>query len=143
MKNFIVFTALTVLVACIPKPQDNTGGQADTIDMSSVYSFCPRASDTPLPVSLDALVSDPSAFEGRTVETEGYFHSSFEHHAIYPAPKSNGQEFSTGLWVVAPIDTPSGELVRLTGTITVRSKGHLGQWPGTLCVTRIASVVAA
>ncbi len=145
MKYIFATVAMTITVACTSSQQSASVGQAVPIDVTSVYSFCPHESGKPIPVPLDVLVKNLPDFEGKTVETEGYLHSEFEHRAIYskPSHRPGIQEFSNGLWVLAAAEIPSGKLLRLTGTVTTKSKGHLGQWPGAFCVTRKVAVVAA
>ena len=107
--------------------------------LQDVYPNCPKASGNPTYLSLDTIIRDPSAFEGQLVETEGYYSGYFEHSAIYTTPEKGlyNKDFSTGLWVLVPDDSFDGKSVRVTGTITTKIKGHLGQFAGTLCAIDI------
>lgn len=105
-----------------------------------VISGCPKVDQPARKIILSDLSSDPDRYHGAAVRVDGYYYSYFEHSAIYPAPipKPYNPEFDKGIWLLHAKPELNGEHVRVIGIFSSRIKGHLGQWPGSICVTSIA-----
>ncbi|QSX79725.1 hypothetical protein [Agrilutibacter solisilvae] len=96
----------------------------------------------PQRISISALLAHPERHEGKPVTVVGFYHGSFEHSAIYLAQADFQHHVRAhGIWVANRIpDSLSDRYVELDGIFT-SSRGHLGQWPGTIC--GISRAVAA
>ena len=94
---------------------------------------CPETDGAPQSVTLQELVSAPSAFEGAAVRVTGYYHSGFEESALYPTSKVEAQDARAGVWLFGNDEVVSGSRVQATGVFTSTIKGHLSMWAGSLC----------
>ena len=133
----IGITAYAVLlVGCNP---DRVHVSAETSDFLSMF-ICPIASGTYLRVAIPKLIANPATFDGKAIEVSGYHISSFEHSAIYPAwQEPFTSRFSEGIWTLISTDRDVSSEYRVTlrGVYTTKIRGHLGQWPGSICVHSI------
>ena len=108
--------------------------------VQAVLYGCPEPVGRPRKASISEITADPGAFHGVLVHITGHYHRSFEHHAIYPgpAPEPDEHTFEDGIWVLSGHDGLQGDHVEAVGYFTAKTRGHLGQWPGSLCVTSAA-----
>ena len=109
---------------------------ADTKDFLSVFN-CPTPSGAYLPATIAELIANPGRFDGKAVKVSGYYLESLEHSAIYPILQDPlSVAFSDGIWTLVSIDLSpsSGDHVVIRGVFTTTTRGHLGQWPGSICV---------
>ena len=133
MRLFAITACAVLLVGCNP---DGVQVDAKTSDFLSMFN-CPVASGTYQPVAIANLIANPALFEGKPVEISGYHISSFEHSAIYPTRQEPfSASFSEGVWTLISTDrnVSSEDRVTLRGIYTTKIRGHLGQWPGSICV---------
>ena len=136
MRAFAVTVCTFLLVGCNP---DRVHVDAETADFLSIFN-CPVASGVYATVSIPQLIANPAAFDGKAVEISGYSISMFEHSAIYPTKqKPFSANFSEGIWTLTSVDlsASSEKPVTLRGIYTTKIRGHLGQWPGSICVHSI------
>lgn len=99
---------------------------------------CTRPPSNPVMVTIEQLLESPGKYEGRPVRIEGFYYWSFEHTAIYPNAE-DGARFNTrsGLWVLEGLPHRyNGKRVTVEGIFTSGTRGHLGQWPATICNAR-------
>ena len=70
-------------------------------------------------------------FDGKEIEVTGIYHEQFEDVAIYLSRASDREE---AMWVDLPKshDKLDGKRIRMRGKFDINSKGHLGQYIGTL-----------
>ncbi len=83
------------------------------------------------------LTSEPERFEGKFVAVSGYYYQYFENSAIYSTieNKPYSHKFSDGIWLSGVGAEFGGMHINISGIFSQKVKGHLGQWPGTICVT--------
>jgi len=99
--------------------------------------------ESPLDISMIALISDPAAYDGLFVRVEGYLSLEFEGTAIY-LHREDCENFlcRNGLWVEVPSGEWSewtGRYVLLEGWFDSDEKGHMGLWSGSItAVGRLA-----
>jgi len=103
---------------------------------------CPPPSGIPRVVELATLTNKPSAaMEGVFVKVEGLYVSGVEVSALYPKGSSlTSTDYESGLWLLGAhrFSRFRGQLVLVEGFYTMKTKGHLSQWPGSICVTGMA-----
>ena len=131
--------SLAVLVALLTASCTPSAPPTEIVDLQLDLG-CPEASAYVQSVALPDLVASPETYEGKSIRVAGYYYSYFEHSAIYPTPEHEpySKSFATGAWVLGGDDDLTNQYVTMTGTFTKEFKGHLGQWPGTICVTSMA-----
>ena len=138
MRAFAVTVCAFLLVGCNP---NRVHVDAATADFLSMFN-CPVASGAYAPVSIPQLIANPAAFDGKAVEISGYSISMFEHSAIYSTRQEPfSANFSEGIWTLISTDrnVSSEDRVTLRGIYTTKIRGHLGQWPGSICVHSIVA----
>jgi hypothetical protein len=136
MREILLATLVVALSACQPK--------ADTSDLASKADVpppwgadCEARQGEATTVGIAQIAASPAQFEGALVRISGYYAKDFEHSAIYANHKADPYDhhFASGIWLDRMDPTLSGRHVELTGQFTQSFKGHLGQWPGSICVT--------
>jgi hypothetical protein len=81
------------------------------------------------------VLANPSQFHGQEITISGVFHHQFEDVAIYLKRNSEKEE---ALWVnyseefLSAADGLDGQKIKVKGRFDKHSKGHLGQYAGTL-----------
>ena len=71
----------------------------------------------------------------------GFYHRSFEHSAIYLSRMDFEHRIaSNGFWVAGAVPEELNErYILLEGVFTLRSRGHMGMWSGTICgISRVS-----
>jgi hypothetical protein len=94
-------------------------------------------------VSIADLISNPAQFEGKNVKVNGFYYSGFEHSAIYPSRRDPAtSSWNDGLWVygLSAWVSFNNKRVTLSGVFSAKRKGHLGQWPGSICISASPTV---
>lgn len=142
MRIFITLFLILVLVACEGQvdrqPLAKEGDRNEVIYNSE--ACLPPASD-PEQVTISDLISRPEMFEGKSVMLSGYYYSKFEHSAIYANERDPYvSSFDDGLWLygLSPFSKISGQHVVVSGIFAQKKKGHLEQWPGSVCASFVA-----
>ena len=123
---------IAALVMCVAAASCAPSG----FERPASAAACPAPLGPLTRTRIEEVVASPKSFVGKPIEVEGFFYSYFEHSALYSTPESEpyGHRFASGLWVDSWEGVPDNQYVRLRGVVT-SNKGHLGQWPATLCVT--------
>ena len=139
MKTIPLLALSCLLLGCTGKVEDAPVNQKNARQVKWVTDLCPGVKGSAQPVSIAELVADPSRYDRKAISVSGYYYSYFEHSAIYSTQEaeSYSHKFSDGLWIqgISPFAAISGRYLRLAGTFSSKDLGHLGQWPGTICVT--------
>jgi hypothetical protein len=138
-----VIACLLALSACsrgapMPAPAPTELRHVRSVtDLYSEYG-CTRTLSNPFMVTIEELLASPTRYEGKPVRIEGFYYSSFEHSAVYPNPDDGpGSHTQRGLWVLEGLPKRySGKRVTVEGIFTSGTRGHLGQWPATICNVR-------
>ena len=107
------------------KPENNLTSQS-----------CAAASSEPIMVNMSDVTSRPKDFEGKNIRIVGYYYSNFEHDAIYPTQRDPiVSDWGEGIWVYGLPRFPQakGERIELVGIFSSQDRGHLDQWPGSVC----------
>lgn len=134
IRAWLVLSGMSALAGCRQEelPATQRG-------VSSSKMECPQTRGAAKDVELADLSIRPAAHEGKFIQVEGYYYDYFEHSALHPEPEAGryGGDFNTQVWIHNIDHEYSGQRVRLRGVFTSKSKGHLGQWPGTLCVVSV------
>lgn len=91
-------------------------------------------------VALEKLVASPENYDGQHVTVSGYFYSSFERSALYPAELKQNQntDAKSSIWLNG-ISVPNdvyGIHVTVSGEFSSKMKGHGNWWPGSMCVSQ-------
>ncbi|WP_447939824.1 hypothetical protein [Pseudoxanthomonas mexicana] len=131
-----VFTAL-LLAGC---SSERVQIDHETADFLSAFG-CPSASGLYTQTTISALTSEPERFNGKPVKVSGYYTRSFEHSAIYPTPQDPfSADFSKGIWTLMSTEASpkNGDSATLRGVYITSTRGHLGQWPGSICVHSVS-----
>lgn len=92
-------------------------------------------------IFFEQLLRNPESYHGKLIEIRGFFVDEFENSAVY-ADKTWRR--NRGIWI-----TPNDEMLKqrpnlkshylkLAGTFNAHQHGHLGQFGGTLTVTKFA-----
>jgi hypothetical protein len=104
---------------------------------------CPRPKDAPQHVRLSELTSNPDRYNGIFVSVSGQYYSGFERSALFPPSDTDlhTRTADEGVWLLQMDKSLAGERVQVSGIFTTRIKGHLRQWPGSICVVDKAKVV--
>ncbi len=141
MSKILAASIVLMLSACQPEAgTDDVAGKTRSPPLSG--SECRAAGGVARTIDIEALTSSSSSLEGAFVRVSGYYASDFEHSAIYPVPKSDPYDhhFASGIWLDRMDPALSGKHVQITGIFTRNFKGHLGQWPGSICVISAAEI---
>ncbi|GAA4870986.1 hypothetical protein GCM10023332_24330 [Luteimonas vadosa] len=135
MREFLLLTIFVALSAC--QPNADTGDLAGKAEPSPPWgSDCVAPQVVATGVAIEQITGSPARFEGVLVRTSGYYARDFEHSAIYATLEADpyDHKFASGIWLDRMDPTLSGKHVEITGQFTQAFKGHLGQWPGSICV---------
>lgn len=138
MRYFSIAVSALLLLGC---NTEKVQTDAETADFLSLYK-CPTASGSYAPTDVQALVSDSARWNGKAVRISGYFVESSERSAIYPSLEGpSSLAFPAGVWALIRLNRgpASGQRATFRGIYTSDIRGHLGQWPGTLCVHSITA----
>jgi hypothetical protein len=140
MGKILATSIVLMLSAC--QPEAGTGDVAGKTRSPLRGSECRAAGGAARTIDIEALTSSSSSLEGALVRVSGYYALDFEHSAIYAIPKSDpfDHHFESGIWLDRMDPTLSGKNVQVTGIFTRNFKGHLGQWPGSICVISAAEI---
>lgn len=132
---WLVLSGMSALVGCRQEELPVTQRSLS----SSKMEECPPARGIAKGVELADLAARPAAYEGKFIQVEGYYYDYFEHAALHPEPEAEiySGDFSTQVWIHNIDHEYSEQRVQLKGVFTSKSNGHLGQWPGTLCVVSV------
>ena len=136
----------TLLVGCNPERVNVSDEQRDVL---AIFR-CPNASGVYESTTLEQVIANPARFQAKPINVSGFYHVSFENSAIYPAP-SAVMDFKRGLWLLGQSgDDLIGRRVTVRGVYDPGPNdgqsqwprgGHLGQWPGAICVHSIEASV--
>jgi hypothetical protein len=83
----------------------------------------------------ESVLRNPDQFQGQEIIITGVFHYQFEDVAIYLTKNSETEE---ALWVNysekfdSSVEGLHGQKIKVKGTFDKHSKGHLGQYAGSL-----------
>ena len=127
--------ALLTLLACQRKTE--TASVVGSLKLRDiVVDGCPVPNTGPKRVTLIELASNPARYEGMFVSVSGYYYSYFERAALFGTPEEEpyAHRASEGIWLLRMDRALAGKRVQISGIFTTGIKGHLGQWPGSLCV---------
>lgn len=129
--------ALTILVGaagCDPGTDLNGRTEPQLLNSSS----CPAPTTPPVPAAISSLIRRPSIADGTYILVTGYLCTGFEKSGLYETPSCSSSEES-GLWIsgISSDVQFSGDRVEIVGMFDSTQRGHLGQWPGTVCVYSI------
>lgn len=121
--------------------------EKSAVPASEIFSSeaCLPPALTSEPVSIADLLSSPAQYEGKSVVVTGYYYSRFEHSAIYPDPRDpENSGMDDGLWLygLSPFLEFDGRYLVVSGIFNSKNKGHLGQWPGSICVSTVPVVLS-
>ncbi|WP_213602508.1 hypothetical protein [Pseudoxanthomonas japonensis] len=110
---------------------------------------CPQASGAYIPTTIEEVIAEPGRFQEKPIKVSGFYHVSFENSAIYPTA-SSVEDFASGLWMLVGLDDGlMGKRVTVRGIYDPGRNdgqhqwprgGHLGQWPGAICVHSMEAV---
>lgn len=134
-------TIMLLMAGCSRSERSNTNRPSDSSVQSDLNSEACASVPKPQVVAISGLIANPDRFEGRAIIVSGFYYSSFEHSAIYPTERDpTTSTWQDGLWIngVSPFSSVSNEYVAVSGIFTSKQKGHLGQWPGSICVSSIS-----
>lgn len=139
MRILAVASTAFLLIGCDPEIVQL---DEETADFLSIFE-CPSTSGRYSPATIAELTSSPERFHGKAIKVVGYYAHSFEHSAIYSTPQDPfSADFSKGIWTLMSTDggPNSGSYVTLRGVYTTDTRGHLGQWPGSICVHSVSMI---
>lgn len=110
---------------------------AEASEQVYMTPHCVPVDQQPRDVGIGELVAHPDQFEGRTVRVQGYYYNAFENSTILPTQVDPYDNIGNGPWVMGlPVFNQfSGRHVWMVGVFTQHVRGHLGQWPGTICAS--------
>lgn len=141
MKMLLAVLLLAITTSCSREDRQVVNTQ---VAMRGSETLNAEACLPPAPTSESAsianLISNPSRFDGKSVAVTGYYYSRFEHSAIYPSQRDpNTSEWIDGLWLygLSPFLKRDDRYVTVSGIFSSKDKGHLGQWPGSICVSSV------
>ncbi|MFC6840109.1 hypothetical protein [Xanthomonas theicola] len=103
---------------------------------------CSQAAFKTRNVSIAELISDPNKYEGEEISVAGFYYSGFERSVIYPSRRNpDSSSWRDGLWVygISPFLDLNDRKIVMSGIFSERRKGHLSQWPGSICATSFSS----
>ncbi|MEL1266232.1 hypothetical protein [Pseudoxanthomonas putridarboris] len=133
--RFLLAATLGILLSgCSP---ERVQVSAERLEHLAIFD-CPVASGTYEEAEIEDLIAHPDLFDAKAIKVSGFYHSSFEHQALYPTPADD--IFEHGLWILGGNDALKGKRIVVRGVYAPSIHGHLGQWPASICVH---SVVAA
>jgi len=143
MRLSLLAFAVLILASCDQASQVETAQRLPGDEISSLKG-CPEGRGRPLQASVSDIVSNPSSFQGALVRVSGHFHDDFEHHALYAGttPEPDEHRFKNGIWSLWRHEGLMHGPVEVVGYFTAETKGHLGQFAGSICVISAAGAVA-
>lgn len=140
-KSSIWMLVLSVLALLNVSCSERGGGDVHGLEQAreSIFSSsaCKLESSEVLDLKIGELLREPERFEGKVVTFSGYYYRSFEQSVIYEGRSSTGdQGGGEALWVegLSPFSGLNGKHLQVMGVFSVKEKGHLAQWPGSVCV---------
>lgn len=141
MKTILAVLLLASITNCSREDEQNVVAQS-AVSESEIFSSeaCLPPAPSSESVSIASLISNPSRFEGKSVVVTGYYYSRFEHSGIYPSRRDpDTSEWDDGLWLygLSPFLKLDDRSVTVSGIFSSKNKGHLGQWPGSICVSSV------
>lgn len=134
----VLFVSLMILSAAgcsrVDDDLENQGGALSS-------QACSMPADLPRVVEVAEVISDPELYQGRFISLEGYYCSSFERSGIFSNPDCESAPAS-GIWLsgVSPFYRTFNKKVIVVGRYDAFSRGHMAQWSGTLCVSKIVVI---
>ena len=139
MRRMWVVALAALVVGCHPERVTVSDEQQEVLALFG----CPDASGTYEPTTIEQVIADPARFQAKPIKASGFYHVSFENSAIYPTP-SAVMDFRRGIWLLGRSgDDLVGRRVTVRGAYDPGPNdgkgqwprgGHLGQWPGAICV---------
>ncbi|MEL1265385.1 hypothetical protein [Pseudoxanthomonas putridarboris] len=142
MRNFTKFTP-SILAMCLGTSLSGCRDDQRAVVVDSAQGDrtipgldCPKVSGVSKTVELAEVIATPEAFDGDVITVTGYYYHDFEHSAIYQTRRDPRTTlYSEGVWISGrlPFDKFSNGRVDVEGTFSASSKGHLGQWRGSIC----------
>jgi hypothetical protein len=141
MKTILAICLMASITSCSREDERKVVVQS-SVSESEIFSSdaCLPPAPTSESTSIESLISNPAQFEGKSVVVTGYYYSRFEHSAIYPSRRDpETSKWDDGLWLygLSPFLKFYDRSVTVSGIFSSRNKGHLGQWPGSICVSAI------
>lgn len=140
-KSSIWMLSLSVLALLNISCSDRDGGAIDGREQAkdSIFSSsaCKLENSEIVNLKIGDLLREPERFEGRLVAFSGYYYRSFEQSVIYEGRSSAGDQGSgEAIWVegLSPFSGLNGKHLQIMGVFSMKEKGHLAQWPGSVCV---------
>lgn len=141
MKAIPLLALSCLLLGCTGQGEEAPVDPKNLRPVEWVTDLCADVKGSAQQVSIADLTTDPGRYDGKVVSVSGYYYSYFEHSAIYSTQEADpySYKFSDGLWIqgISPFAGISGEHLEFVGTFSSKDHGHLGQWPGTICVTSV------
>lgn len=132
MKIFISYLFLILIIGCSPKRAVRVGTEQPNLQV----------------LTITELQEDLESNHQKQIELQGYYYYAWETVGLFPNKRKNYEEavwvdfseelrsqYSTGLDEVI-----EGRKLRMQGVFDRTSKGHLGQYLGTLTVDFIETV---
>jgi hypothetical protein len=124
IRVILIVSAIVSVAACRSASQSAFGQQESPVDQ----------------VSLDAVISEPRAFEGRHLRVHGVLRLEFEGNALYTSEAGlQARDEKRSLWIVLnpaylrtsrnTLSRLSGHRVVVEGTVMPGEHGHMGLWP--------------
>jgi hypothetical protein len=88
------------------------------------------------PVTLNELLANPSAFDGKRVRVSGYYHGE-NHFSSLTFGKKSKMDTDQGIWIngastfakASRFDRTNNSYVTVEGTFSGRRGGNFGAWP--------------
>ena len=126
MRNLLLFFSILVISCSSPTQKE------------PVTIYCNSHSNVPIEILNLKKRNSIKNSDGKLVQLEGYFSFNFEDVAIYPSKGWNSED---ALWLdlVLPdsltsmmLDSLNKKKIQVIGRINTQSKGHMGEYLGTL-----------
>lgn len=138
MREAAVLVLICLLAGCMGNPGKSPEREADgKIELAE--ADCVQVTGTARQIAIPDLIRNAGRYEGRAVSVTGYFSQYFEHSAVYPTREAEpySHDSAEGIWIegVHVPDGTSNRYLTFIGTFSAKNHGHLGQWPGTICVS--------
>jgi hypothetical protein len=131
---------LTLLMACHGKTESPA---VDSLGLREIaLNGCPVPEGAPRRVALSDLMSHPDRYNGAFVSVAGYYYSDFERSVLFAGPEERPyiRGADEGIWLLRMDKSLAGKKVQVSGVFTTEIKGHLRQWPGSICVTHKSKI---
>lgn len=145
MRAILSGCLLIFIVSCSRESESDASAEGRAAVTGSFSSeACLPSAPTYETVSIAELIASPDKFDGRSIVVTGYYYSGFELSALYPSRRNpENSETDDGLWIygLSPFLDLDGRHIAVSGIFNSKEKGHLGQWPGSVCVSAVPSVL--